>query len=62
MTEDFRLIKRDKDIPAEADFSIVLRDGAMEPLLHSGQTLYVSCRASLWTGSSAAAVSDWGRS
>ena len=47
MTEDFRLIKRDKDIPAEADFSIVLRDGAMEPLLHPGQTLYISCRAAL---------------
>ena len=47
LTEDFRLIKRDKDIPAEADFSVVLRDGAMEPLLHQGQTVYVSCRAAL---------------
>ena len=47
LTEDFRLIKRGKDIPAEADFSVVLCDGAMEPLLHPGQTVYVSCRAAL---------------
>ena len=47
LTEDFRLIKRDRDIPAEADFSVVLHDGAMEPLLHPGQTVYVSCRAAL---------------
>ena len=47
LTEDFRLIKRDRDIPAEADFSVVLRDSAMEPLLHPGQTVYVSCRAPL---------------
>ena len=47
LTEDFRLVKRDKGIPAEADFSVVLRDSAMEPLLHPGQTVYVSCRAPL---------------
>ena len=47
LTEDFRLFKRDKDIPAEADFSLVLSDSAMEPLLHPGQTVYVSCRAAL---------------
>ena len=47
LTEDFRLIKRDKGIPAEADFSLVLSDSAMEPLLHPGQTVYVSCRTAL---------------
>lgn len=47
LTEDFRLIRRTEGIPAEADFSLVLGDGAMEPLLHQGQTVYVSCRAAL---------------
>ena len=47
LTEDFRLIRRDESIPAEADFSLVLEDDAMEPLLHPGQTVYVSCRAAL---------------
>ena len=47
MTEDFRLIKRDEGIPAEADYALVLGDSAMEPLLHRGQTVYVSCRAAL---------------
>lgn len=47
LTEDFRLIKRDEGIPAEADYALVLGDSAMEPLLHRGQTVYVSCRAAL---------------
>lgn len=50
LTEDFRLIKRDKGIPPEADFSLVLGDSAMEPLLHRGQTVCVSCRAALREG------------
>lgn len=47
LTEDFRLLKRTEGIPPEADFSLVLEDSAMEPLLHRGQTVYVSCRAAL---------------
>ncbi|MGN0981478.1 MAG: hypothetical protein ACI4O0_01160 [Candidatus Limivicinus sp.] len=47
LTEDFKLLRRGEGIPAEADFSLVLRDSAMEPLLHPGQTVYVSCRAAL---------------
>lgn len=50
MTEDFRPIKRDERIPPEADFALVLGDSAMEPLLHRGQTVYVSCRMPLREG------------
>ena len=45
MAEDFRLIRKNESTPAEADFSLILSDSAMEPLLHQGQTVYVSCRA-----------------
>lgn len=45
LAEDFRLIRKNESIPAEADFSLILSDSAMEPLLHQGQTVYVSCRA-----------------
>lgn len=47
LTEDFRLIERTEGIPRLADFSLVLADGAMEPLLHRGQTVYVSCHTAL---------------
>ena len=45
LAEDFRLIRKNESTPAEADFSLILSDSAMEPLLHPGQTLYISCRA-----------------
>lgn len=45
LAEDFRLIRKSESIPAEADYSLILSDSAMEPLLHQGQTVYVSCRA-----------------
>lgn len=47
LREDFRLIRKTEGIPQSADFSLVLGDGAMEPLLHRGQTVYVSCHAAL---------------
>ena len=47
LAEDFRLIRKNESTPAEADFSLILSDSAMEPLLHRGQTVYVSCRAAL---------------
>lgn len=50
LTEDFQLIRRDRALPPEADFALVLADSAMEPLLHQGQTVYVSCRAALQEG------------
>lgn len=47
LTEDFKLLRHGEGIPAEADFSLILQDSAMEPLLHPGQTVYVSCRSAL---------------
>lgn len=50
LTEDFHLIRKDAALPPEADFSLVLHSSAMEPLLHCGQTIYVSCGADLCEG------------
>jgi len=47
MTEDFQLIRRDKTIPTEADFAIILDSPCMEPLIPMGQRVYVNCRAEL---------------
>lgn len=47
MTGDFTLINRCKAIPKGADFSIVISDSSLEPEIHNGQTVYVSCRAEL---------------
>lgn len=47
MTEDFKLRERDESTPPLADFSIIINDKAMEPLIRRGQMVYVSCRAEL---------------
>lgn len=47
MTEDFILIRRGDDVPPEADFSIVVTESAMEPIISRGTSVYVSSRAQL---------------
>lgn len=47
MNEDISLLPRGAGVPPEADFSLVVTDGAMEPLIHPGALVYVSCRAVL---------------
>jgi hypothetical protein len=47
LTEDFTLIPRDLSMPSNADFSIVIDSSALEPEVHCGQTVYVSCKTQL---------------
>lgn len=47
MTEDISLIRREEGIPAVADFSLVITEGAMEPLIPRGSRVYVSGSAPL---------------
>lgn len=46
MTEEISLQPRGSE-PPEADFSVVITDGAMEPLILRGSRVYVSSRAPL---------------
>ncbi len=46
MTEEISLQPRGSE-PPEADFSVVITDGAMEPLIPRGSRVYVSSRAAL---------------
>ena len=47
MWEELVLKPRGEDVPPEADFSIVITDSAMEPLIPRGSRVYVSSRAAL---------------
>ncbi len=46
MTEDISLLPRGEE-PPEADFSLVITDSAMEPLIPRGSRVYVSSRSPL---------------
>ncbi len=42
MTEDVCLIRRENGMPSGADFSVVITEEAMEPLIPRGSRVYVS--------------------
>jgi phage repressor protein C with HTH and peptisase S24 domain len=45
--EDYEEIPRTADMPKGADFCVVVSGDSMEPILHDGQTVYVSETAQL---------------
>lgn len=47
MTEEISLMRREDGMPPEADFSLVITEGAMESLIPRGSRVYVSGRAEL---------------
>lgn len=43
MSEDYTLLPGDRTIPDGADFCIVMDSDCMEPYLHEGEKVFVSC-------------------